>query len=51
MDTSSVGSAGDYVVAPPPLPSVPREPEEQAPETAQAPEPAEDAGKSVDLFA
>jgi hypothetical protein len=51
MDTSSIGSVNDTVVspaAPPPVSEAPKE-EERPPENI-SPEPAEDSGKTIDLY-
>jgi len=50
MDTSSVGSVDDYFVPPVSPQPAPRELEQES-EAAQAPEPADESGRNIDLFA
>lgn len=50
MDTSSVGSVDDYFVPQVSPPPAPREPEQESAAT-QAPEPADESGRNIDLFA
>jgi hypothetical protein len=51
METTSVGRTEEYLVPSPPPPSESREAEKEPDSPSVPPEPAEDSGKRLDLFA